>query len=218
MSRYRNKKANRSASCLPHGKAFRGFLILAPLQGDGGPVSSPASPNRGEGHRGPASPSQGGQMIVELMVASSILIIGMLGIFAILSQSLGLNKLTSNQYIAANLAAEGIELVKNIIDTNDINAVAWNSGVGPGTNLGISYSDSPPVLTGGLGDDPLRYDPASGYQYDSGDPTQFKRAITITNIGSPPNEIGVVSEVSWNDRRGARFDIVLEDVFRDWRL
>jgi len=50
-----------------------------------------------------------GQLIIEMIVAVSLLMIGLLGIFAVLSQSLGLNRVAANQYIAAHLAAEGIE-------------------------------------------------------------------------------------------------------------
>ncbi|MEK7182766.1 MAG: prepilin-type N-terminal cleavage/methylation domain-containing protein, partial [Patescibacteria group bacterium] len=57
-----------------------------------------------------------GQTLVELMIAMSVMSVGLLGVFAVLSQSLGLNRVVANQYVAANLAAEGIEVVKNIAD------------------------------------------------------------------------------------------------------
>ena len=48
--------------------------------------------------KGPASPrtSQGGQFLVEMMVAMSLIVVGMLGVFAVLSQSLALNRVAAN--------------------------------------------------------------------------------------------------------------------------
>ncbi|MBI2506531.1 MAG: hypothetical protein HYW00_00070, partial [Candidatus Colwellbacteria bacterium] len=44
------------------------------------------------------------------MIAMSVMSVGLLSVFAVLSQSLGLNRVVAEQYIASNLAAEGIEV------------------------------------------------------------------------------------------------------------
>ena len=54
--------------------------------------------------------------MVEMLVAISIISVSLLGILALVSRSLGLNRVTTEQYIATYLAAEGIELTKNFFD------------------------------------------------------------------------------------------------------
>ena len=51
-----------------------------------------------------------GQVLIEAMVAISIVTVGLLGIFSVLSRSLSLNRTVADNYVAANLAAEGIEI------------------------------------------------------------------------------------------------------------
>ena len=157
-----------------------------------------------------------GQLIVEMMVAVSLLVIGLLGIFAVLSQSLGLNRVAANQYVAANLAAEGIEVVKNIIDSNFINDEPWNLGLETqGVEYTVSYDSTSLSLENE--NEPLRFDEEDGvYGYGGGTETQFRRVITIEN-SEDLTEIKVTSRVYWKDRGGIDFDIVLEDRFRNWR-
>lgn len=177
--------------------------------------------NKNKGSAVPVA-SRGGQLIVEMMVAISLLVIGLLGIFAVLSQSLGLNRVAANQYIAANLAAEGIEVTKNILDINFIagESVPWNSGF---LNRDYTVEHNSPFLD----PDPnklsetLKFDESSGlYGYDSGKNTNFRRVISIKNLPPPPaspTEIKVTSHVYWKDRGGVDFEIELEDRFRNWR-
>ena len=54
--------------------------------------------------------------MVEAMVAMSVIVIGLLGVFALSSNSISLNRVAADRYIAVNLANEGIELVKNLIE------------------------------------------------------------------------------------------------------
>lgn len=148
------------------------------------------------------------------MIAIAVLLVGMLGVFTVLSESLALNRVAGNQYIAANLAAEGIEVVKNILDANAIQGNAWNEGLTTNGNFGVEYSSV--SLDASRAAALLRYDAATGrYSYGSGTPTNFRRIITIQNISA--DEIKVVSRVEWTDRGGAEFEIELEDRFLNWR-
>src|SRR3989344_6064232 len=81
-----------------------------------------------------------GQILVELMVAISVMVIGLLGIFTLLSESLGLNRVAADQYIAANLAAEGVEGAKNILEHNVIERNPWNEGLERDGEFGVEYS------------------------------------------------------------------------------
>src|SRR3989338_10667327 len=61
-----------------------------------------------------------GYFIVEAVVGISIVVVAFLGIVGLLTQSLSLNRLVSDQHVGNGLAMEGIELVKNLIDRNCI--------------------------------------------------------------------------------------------------
>jgi len=153
---------------------------------------------------------------VEAMIAISVMVIGLLGIFSLTSQSLGLYRVAYEQYVAVNLAAEGIEVVKNMIDTNIISGVAWNEGLAKKGSFEVQYDSR--KLIDPPSNKPLNFDPATGiYSYTSnGSVTNFKREIVIESKLSD-NEIQVNSIVTWKGRGGIDFDINLEDHFFNWR-
>lgn len=160
------------------------------------------------------SVAEKGQTLVELMIAMSVMSIGFLGVFAVLSQSLGLNRVVANQYIAANLAAEGIEVVKNITDSNVARGDRWNDKLENG-NFGVEYKSD--TLNSAWANSDLKFDSAKGlYSYDVGTPTNFRRAISIKSM-SGDNEMQVKSVVTWSDRGGTEFKVELEDRFFNWR-
>lgn len=155
-----------------------------------------------------------GQALIETMVALSVISVGLLGIFALLSSSLGFNRLVSERHIATYLAAEGIELVKNLIDTNVINDKSWNSNIGQG-DYEIDYHDT---ALSSWNDKFLLYDVAGGfYGYVSGVETKYKRKITIKALDAEFDQMQVNSIVRWAGRGGAEFEVNLEDRFYNWR-
>jgi len=167
--------------------------------------------------------SESGQLLIEAMIAVGVVTIGLLGVFSLLSQSMGLNKVASDEYVGAYLASEGIEVTKNIIDTNSYGGgAAWNSGVGDGT-YALQYDSM--VLSSSDINAPLKFDKVTGtYNYTTGVNTNFKRTIKITSLrinpADPlkmPNELQVESIVDWNDRGGVAHEVHLEDHFMNWR-
>lgn len=152
-----------------------------------------------------------GQLLIESGVAIGILVVGLLGVIGLLSRSLSLNNVVSSQYVASNLAVEGIEVVKNLIDANIIQYKPWNEGINSG-----SYEVIFDSLVLDLNQDRFLLFDSTGnsYNYQTGQPTPFKRVIQITNIGS--DEIKVNSAVNWQIRGGS-YSINLEDHFFNWR-
>ncbi len=152
-----------------------------------------------------------GQLLIESGVAISILVVGLLGIFGLLSRSLSLNNVVSSQYIASNLAAEGIEVVKNLIDANIIQYKPWNQGFSSGS-YEVAFDSL--VLASNQNRFLLFDSSANTYNYQTGQATPYKRTIQITNIGS--DEIKVNSIVSWQIHGGS-YSVNLEDHFFNWR-
>ncbi|MCL4406109.1 MAG: hypothetical protein M1586_02075 [Patescibacteria group bacterium] len=67
-----------------------------------------------------------GQFIVEGMIAMGIIVSSVLGIFSLAVSALRVSSAVTDQFIAANLAAEGIEVTKNILDSNVARGRPWN--------------------------------------------------------------------------------------------
>lgn len=158
-----------------------------------------------------------GSLLIESIVSINIALIGLLGVLGLLSSSLTLNRDAGQKIIATYLAAEGIEVVKNMIDLNYVDGtVAWNEGINSGS-YEVSYDSN------SLGNDlsgnstiPLKYDSATWlYSYGDGEPTSFRRTVRIDN--SRAEEIIVNSFVEWQSKMGLQ-TINLEDHFFDWRV
>lgn len=149
------------------------------------------------------------------MIAITIIVVGLVAVFTLLSESQSLNRVVADRYVGTYLAAEGLELVKNFIDTNYIGQFPWNDGLAAGSYL-IDYNDS--ALTP-LGVNPkILYDSAGNiYSYDSGSETRFTREIQIAYPGGSGNEMQVNAIVNWTTRGGGSFSVNLEDRFFDWR-
>ncbi len=171
-----------------------------------------------------------GQVFIEAMVAMTIVLVGLLGIFALITRSFGLTKTVSFQNIAHNLAAEGIEIAKNILDrdmfTPPASTANWGmSAIGAGQfhalsyldtsfdNSAVSSCDSVPKLT---------VETATGrYSYASGagqEETPFRRCVYLEPdlAGGSIVSVLVRSRVDWSSR-GRDFSIVLTDRFFKWR-
>lgn len=156
--------------------------------------------------------SKKGQALIEAVVAVTLLSVGIVSIFALLNRSLTFNRISAESYTATYLAAEGIEVVRSIVDSNAIKKIAWNNGMSNG-DYEIDYGSTSLLLNE---DRFLNYDASTHiYSYNGGNPTTFKRTIRITLIGS--QEIKVNSIVSWTTAGGGTFRVDLEDHFMDWR-
>jgi len=158
------------------------------------------------------------------MVAVSILTIGFLGIVGLLSRALALNRVVADNYTATYLAAEGIEITKNIVDGNIVQGQPWNSGGGVSNCTGSVESgidgceaDLNSLALQSYTGQPLDFDPADRiYDYGGGSvPTSFRRRIVVTLLGQ--NEIKVESQVTWTTLGGGTSEVVLEDHFFNWR-
>ncbi|MBI2591556.1 MAG: hypothetical protein HYW34_02675 [Candidatus Brennerbacteria bacterium] len=165
-----------------------------------------------------------GTILVEVIIAISIVIVGLLAVLRLLSRSISLNREVSNQLVATYLAEEGIEVAKNILDANTIkigigdppytNSNQWNRDFTPGS-YEIDYQSQ--ALESDQGRF-LFFDPDTGrYGYDTavGLQTFFKRRIDIENITN--NELRISSKVNWDSRSGAISSVDLEDHFYNWR-
>lgn len=156
--------------------------------------------------------------MVEALIAITVLVVGFLGITDLLSRSLGLYRVTTDNYTATYLAAEGVELVKNLMDAGLIQNRAWGA-IFPGQSAEyqIDYFtdllvNAPQPYTGKF----LSFDPETKlYSYAPGNQGIFRRRVVIEKIGQ--DEIKVNSIVDWVTRGGATFSTNVESHFFNWR-
>lgn len=152
-----------------------------------------------------------GFTLIEALVALVILTLA-LGPALILSSDISKTaSIIQNNLIAANLAQEGVEIVRALRDTNWFNNSTFNNGLADGIYR-VEWNSGSMIALGS--NPPLKID--SGlYNYSTGTNTIFKRTITITNVNT--GEIRVISNVTWVERGNRVRDIKVESHLFNWR-
>ena len=159
--------------------------------------------------------ARSGQALIESIVAASMLTVGFLGLLSLLARSISVNRVVADNYVATYLGAEGIEVVKNVIDANILQSRPWNAGITQG-DFEVAYDSR--TLGTPFTSRTLFFDPVADlYSYDAqgATATPYVRGISIEFLGS--DEIRVTSRVLWTTRGGGNSAIALEDHFYNWR-
>ncbi|MGC9603212.1 MAG: hypothetical protein ABSF47_01965 [Minisyncoccia bacterium] len=159
-----------------------------------------------------------GSVLIEAIVGISLVTIGILGIVSFLTNSSRFYNSSVNNLKATYLAAEGIEVVKNIIDTNYVKGGdRWNPPANgwyyldSGTTAdSLSPIPNPPTPSVAQF---VKFDSTSGTYGSTGINTIFRRIVNINDAGG---YLSVLSYVSWNEN-GSQKQVLLEDHFYDWR-
>lgn len=163
-----------------------------------------------------------GFTILEVMGAIFILTIGIGGAFLLVQQSLSAASINKNRLIAAYLAQEGIEIVRNIRDSNwlakrSVPSLFWDNGLAAGdwradastTALNIAFA------TGTY----LKVDSNQMYNYSVGSPTNFQRKISLRNTDLSPADGKMEKEVRvtvfWSER-GRTHSISALEYLQNW--
>jgi len=153
--------------------------------------------------------------LIEVLAAIFLITVGVMGALIVINQTTVFTQVTSSRLVASYLAQEGIEIVKNIRDTNFLKIHKGEEGINWDDNIlccptspcqcEADYDDSALVSA----DRYLKFD-GGFYNYDSGTDTVFKRKITIT----PDTDIlKVLVEVSWTERGRAHQVTAQENLY-----
>lgn len=151
-----------------------------------------------------------GQIIIEVMVALAVVTISFTGFFSLLRMAISMSSYVANNYKATYLAAEGIEITKNILDRNFVerDTRAFNEGLASGS-YEVAY-DTPSLQPHGALRN-LTFD-GTRYSYGGGEQTPFTREVIVQDGG---DHITVRSIVSWRVKN-MPFTIELADTFYHW--
>ncbi len=175
-------------------------------------------------------PFDKGFSFIEVLVSIFILVIAITASFSVLQGILSYNVTNSSRLVAAYLAQEGIEIVRNIRDGNWLESrtnsvTSWDEGLtgcgGNGCRADYNHSYSPldredPTLP----DYPvegqfLNIDSSGFYGYGSSPTTtKFQRKIVITQ--GAINELKVNVTVSWQEKGSSNTLSALENLY-NWK-
>jgi type II secretory pathway pseudopilin PulG len=149
-----------------------------------------------------------GFTLLETVIALGILIAGTLIIYSATSRVLSQSQEEKTKFVASYLAQEGIEVVRNLRDTNWVSGAAdWKEGLSAGNYL-VQYNSSALLAYQNI---PLKIDGSHLYNYSSGTDTSFYRKITLS---SPSADIlKVVAEISWS---GESSPLTAEEFLYNW--
>ena len=143
-----------------------------------------------------------GFTLVEVIVSIGIISLVLVGVMLSISLSLSSAARAKNNLIAASLAQEGLEIVRNIRDKD------WHSGGGFGVSLAngnyLVDWNSQSLLS--FSDSFLKKDAAGLYGYLTGQDTIFKRKIIIEDSPQNPATVEKTAkvEISWQEKSGPK--------------
>lgn len=109
--------------------------------------------------------------LIEVVVAIFLISLGTLGSFSLIQRTVSFTAITSSQLAASYLAQEGIEVIRNIRDTNWISGRVWDEDISSSSNT-VNFID--------------------------GTQSKFNREITVSKPEA--DRIVVSVEVSWVER------------------
>lgn len=163
-----------------------------------------------------------GYVLSEAIVAMGLITVGILGLSGLLARSIHEGRYIADKITAVNLAGEGIEIARNILDSNALRPIPrgpWNDGFNTPGFFEVDFR-SPSlgslVSPGNLR--PLRQEQigeAIFYSYAVGGvPTSFRRSVQIE---PGPNQIRATARVFWTARDGRLNEVVITSDFYNWR-
>lgn len=151
-----------------------------------------------------------GFTLIEVAISIFVLSMGTLTIIGVISDNLGVIGASKRMVIGSSLAQEGIEVVRNIRDTNWIEYESYDTGISPGDYC-VDYNST---SLASCADYTLFWN-GSAYNHSGfGNATFFSRRISISNqVDSDGiSYIQVQSVVSWNNSQ-----TTVETHLYDWK-
>jgi len=169
--------------------------------------------------------NQSGFTIVESLVSILILTLALVPVLSVVVSATDISNNIRNNFIAANLAQEGIEVVRSIRDRNWFIDPIPNppyplTNPPSGTLIGTWRVQWDSELLVAVGSNPPLLIDANGiYNYTTGARTLFRRRIIIedANLANPDKDMRVISEVTWVAKGNITRTVRAESHLYNWR-
>lgn len=171
-----------------------------------------------------------GFTLLETLVALALIIGAMIGPFTLATSGIFNAKAVKNKLTALNLAQEGLEIIREMRDTNFLAGESNWRGL-PNCDIAhpkctvlasgiynLDAIDDKPGAALEIGITPLQFDDAGGFYVKRGGTaeTPFTRSVEIRDIGGNPDQMRVISKVEWNESGRTR-SVKLEEVLYNWK-
>ncbi len=151
--------------------------------------------------------NQRGFTLLEILTAIFFVSLAITAILVLTQQMIVWAKLSSLRLTAIYLVQEGIEIVRNIRDTNWLKGNDWDENL----NEGSFQADYKSQILSPYNGSPLLFD-GNFYNYSSGNPTPFKREIIIEKPSDYQIKVKVI--VRWEKRGKHQFET--EEILYKW--
>ncbi|MBU4056467.1 prepilin-type N-terminal cleavage/methylation domain-containing protein [Patescibacteria group bacterium] len=180
-----------------------------------------------------------GFTLVEVMIAVAVLSIGLLGAANLITYNISNSAKAINKTIATNLAQEGIELARNIRDTNWFSGSSWDNNLVQGLgnirrikffcggliNQNINPAPANIDACGAacrvytyikISDGSKCYSDDFGNRagYNAPQATDFYRLIILDKLDA--NSILATANIKWLERGDARY-LTTQEILYNWR-
>ena len=175
-----------------------------------------------------------GFTVIEAMVAISILLLSIVGAFAVAQSSLRSSNLAKNRVTAYYLAQEAIEYVRHVRDSNGLEALSDRNTNVPWLK-GFAATEDDPCFPGKvcivdatgitqpqtcISECPYLVKDAQGlFGYESGETSMYNRSLALNLVcynGECGNEMVVSVTVKWNQNGVDQFINVSENLY-NWQ-
>lgn len=172
---------------------------------------------------------QSGFTLIELLITITVITVGILGSFVAIQQGISTVDYSRSRLTSAFLAQEGVEIIKNIRDTNLLErSVDWNEGIDPGATpeeYEVVYDD---INDAGINLNAVACSPNCDfsnlrflkkidngfYNYTLGDDTRYKRKVRIEKISNEHLRLTIV--VYWKTKKGYEEFKVMQEMYKWW--
>ena len=166
-----------------------------------------------------------GFTILEVILAITVLTLAVGGSFILISQTIGSVSVIQSRLIASYLIQEGLEIVRNIRDSNWLKNQGWDQGLPAGdweadyttTSFDEDCENVEHYNCHIYDDNSFLKIPETDefYNYSSGTDTIFKRKITISKESEEPDRFKVSVEVFWREKGQLR-SLAAQEYLYNW--
>lgn len=172
----------------------------------------------------PITTSSKGFTLVEVVVAVFVVSLGVLGVFSLIQNVAASTSISVFRFTATYLTQEGIEIVRNIRDSNWLGqrtnpAIKWDDAIPDGSWQADYETQSLAQPYNGAY---LNVGSSGFYGYSMGSPSKFRRKITIQKLDIKPtggdgeyDVIKVLVETFW-DERGRTHKVQAQEDLYNW--
>lgn len=155
-----------------------------------------------------------GFTLIEVITVLLVISLGMIGVLSLIVQNIQSQSLNKNTLIAYQLAQEGVELIRQVRDTNWRESLDWRENLSSGKYY-MDYISTMPHQASDQGSGNLAQDLNGMYVSNPGATLGkgFSRIIALEDSGEG---MLVNSSIFWSDH-GRSYVYSLDTILYDWR-